>query len=252
MLDILASLLLILLALVVAVSFFCRRNSFDFLSSRIDEIGGSSLLNKRLIEMGYWFIQPIGKRLAKTSISPNTLSWSGFFLALLGGCLLAQGRFGLASVLLIGSGLLDMLDGFVARLSFRSLNSGVVLDSTLDRYTDAFLLFGAAYYYREWPILLILSLLALQGSFMVSYSTAKAEAIHVTPPRGNMKRGERWVWLLGGILLSSFSSYWTVRQSDISSEVLKTAPLALSIALVAICSNISAALRLRAIFKAAN
>ena len=79
-----------------------------------------------------------------------------------------------------------------------SSDAGEVLDAAVDRYVEFFFLGGLMIYYRDIAALLILTLFALVGSFMVSYSSAKAEALHVPAPKGSMRRPERAVYLTAG------------------------------------------------------
>ena len=89
---------------------------------------------------------------------------------------------------------------------------------------------------------------------MVSYSTAKAEALHVTPPRGNMRRTERAVYLTLGAVLSPISiQSFEMGKGYASTQGLYPIaigyPMVFALFLVALFANISAVERLYAIAK---
>ena len=93
------------------------------------------------------------------------------------------------------------------------------------------------------------SVLALLGSFMVSYGSAKAEALGVAVPRGAMRRAERAVWLCGGALLSPLAA--ALGESAGVAPWIGEAPMLFALAMVALVSNVSAARRLSAVARAA-
>jgi len=80
---------------------------------------------------------------------------------------------------------------------------------------------------------------------MVSYSTAKAEALHVTAPRGAMRRAERAVYLVAGAALTPLSGVLAARLS--LAGWVQDAPILAALALVGIVANASAIRRLYAI-----
>jgi CDP-diacylglycerol--glycerol-3-phosphate 3-phosphatidyltransferase len=142
----------------------------------------------------------------------------------------------------------DALDGLVARRSGTVSVAGALLDASGDRYQEFFFLGGLAVYFRASPVALIATLLALVGSFMVSYGSAKAEAFGVPVPAGVMRRAERavclclatvltvpWSWLITGTAFPVWSALprW-------ASEL----PLLIAIGLIAVVGNVSAVWRL--------
>jgi CDP-diacylglycerol--glycerol-3-phosphate 3-phosphatidyltransferase len=215
--------------------------------SRVDKQGGSALLGKSVMEGAYWFLQPFGRLLAFCHITPNQISWASLFFGIVAGTSLAFGHFGSAAVFATISALLDSLDGMVARMTGVASDAGEVLDAAADRYVEFFFLAGLAVYYREIPALMILSLVALIGSFMVSYSTAKAEALHVTPPKGNMRRPERALYLILGAALSPVTI--PIFEEDRVFTIAIGHPMVFAVALVAVMANLSAIERLYAIAK---
>gem|GEM_PF-1207731 len=88
-------------------------------------------------------------------------------------------------------GALDVMDGAIARSRGTAGRPGALLDSTLDRYTDALILL---YFYRSAPHLLIY--LALLGTFLISYVRARAESLGLSMRGvGFMERAERILYL---------------------------------------------------------
>ena len=100
---------------------------------------------------------------------------------------------------------------------------------------------GLVYYYRGHDQVLFIVLAALAGAFMVSYSTAKAEAMHVDPPRGAMRRGERAAYLLTG---SSLTPICSTLFAGSPSLALRELPIILSLTVVAVVANVSVVQRL--------
>lgn len=217
---------------------FMGRAQFD----RVEKQGGSVLLGKGMMEMAYWAMQPVARFLVYMGVTPNALSWASLVLGGLSGTAIAYGFFGFGAAFACYSAFLDTLDGMVARMTEVASDAGEVLDATVDRYVEFFFLAGVILYYREHPMFQFIALFALVGSFMISYSTAKAEALHVPPPPGIMRRPERAFYLTLGAALSPIPTPWW----DISMGY----PLIVACFFVAVLSNISAVERLWTIGRA--
>ena len=244
--SILASALIVLL---LAAAYGLRvakkgRAHFD----RIDRQGGSRLLNKGTMELTHWVLEPVAKFLVSMRITPDQVSWTSLSFGLLAGACLALGHFGFGAIVATISGLLDSLDGMVARISGVASEVGEVLDAVVDRYVEFSFLLGLVIYYRGIPILQVVALLALLGSFMVSYSTAKADALKVDPPRGSMRRPERALYLTVGAALSTVTIPFLETQRE--SVIPVGYPMIVALALVAVVANISAIERFWSIAKA--
>lgn len=139
-------------------------------------------------------------------LTPNHVSILGLFLAFFSALTYWQWRFHpllliLAPLLMLASGLLDALDGAIARIYGESTKFGGFFDSLLDRYADAVILCGiilGGLTEVSW------GLAALIGSLLVSYARARAEAAGVKMESvGLAERAERIVI----IALASFLSY---------------------------------------------
>jgi phosphatidylglycerophosphate synthase len=238
-----------LIVLLLAAAYGLRvakkgRAHFD----RIDRQGGSRLLNKGTMELTHWVLEPVAKFLVSMRITPNQVSWASLSFGLLAGACLALGHFGFGAIFAMISGLLDSLDGMVARISGVASEAGEVLDAVVDRYVEFSFLLGLVIYYRGIPILQVVALLSLLGSFMVSYSTAKADALKVDPPRGSMRRPERALYLTVGAALSTVTIPFLETQRE--SVIPVGYPMIVALALVAVVANISAIERFWSIAKA--
>lgn len=143
--------------------------------------------------------------LYQIGISANFISYAGLFLAFLSGLLIYQGLFYWAATSLLLSGVLDMLDGEVARVSSTAQNKfGGVLDSSLDRYGDAFVYSGILFYCFRLgaQTTALLTLSAMVGSFAISYTRARAECVMGQCRVGFWERGERLVYIVLGLVFS--------------------------------------------------
>jgi len=123
-------------------------------------------------------IDPVARAFARAGFTPNSLTCIGLIFSLIAGVLfgISQPRF--AGLVLLMCGFFDIIDGAVARVSGRVTAFGGVLDSVVDRYTEAVIFIGIIFgglpelgqYGWLWVVL------ALVGGFMVSYIRARAEA----------------------------------------------------------------------------
>ena len=211
-----------------------------FQSDRVSKIGGTALVGRGLMDATYWAVEPLVRGLAALGITPNGLTWSALVLGLGAGVALAFGWFGLAAMLATMSTIGDILDGQVARATNTGSDRGELLDAAVDRYTEFAFLAGLLVYFRESVWLMSLTLGALLASFMVSYASAKAEALQVAPPRGLMRRHERSTYLIAGAGFSATIGVWfSAKYPDVPWYGLEI----LALAAVAVIGNYSAVLR---------
>ena len=213
-------------------------------SDRVEREGQSVLVGKAPMEMVHWILGPIGDAFVRVGISANAVSWASLAFGLAAGLALGAGHFGVAAALTMFAALGDALDGVVARASGEASEAGEVLDAAIDRYIELAFIGGLAFYFRERPIALVLAIGAIGGSFMVSYATAKAEALHVKAPRGAMRRTERVVYLLAGVSLGPIVA--AIPAIAAWADV----PALAALALVAVVGNASAVRRLAAVARA--
>ena len=140
----------------------------------------------------------VTKLVVATRISPNLLTLASLFPTAMAAYTLSQGRLVEAGLWIIAAGFFDVIDGAVARALDRMTPFGAVLDSVTDRASDAFIYVGAVlYFYRiEEPFYVFLTMVALAGALMVSYTRARAENTVIDCKVGFAERGERLVLML--------------------------------------------------------
>ena len=167
---------------------------------------GGSLLSNRLKEAGRALLAPLVRLAQRLGITPNRVTVIGFAVVVVAAVLVALGQLLAGAVVLVLGSLLDAVDGALARATGLTSAFGSFLDSTLDRAAEAILYVGLiAYFLRVdadpiGPVLLALA--ALCGSFMVSYTRAKAESLGVSASVGLAPRTERLVLVVAGIGLA--------------------------------------------------
>lgn len=142
-------------------------------------------------------------------IHPNVLTATGVIINVACGVLFGIGEFFWAGIVLIAANLFDMLDGNVARVTGNVTKFGAFLDSSLDRLSDMVIFTGIIFFYasntpQRSIVNVFLALVAMMGSVMVSYTTARAESIGVKANVGFLQRPERIVLLILGAL----STHW--------------------------------------------
>jgi CDP-diacylglycerol---glycerol-3-phosphate 3-phosphatidyltransferase len=157
--------------------------------------------------LGRYFTQPIVRLLAKTSLTPNALTWIGFLITDGAAALVVAGQVLAAGLVVLVAGLFDMLAGGLARATNRTSAFGAVLDSTLDRLSEAIVLIGILFYFiltgNGQPMLMaILVSIALLGSFLVSYTRSRAETLGLDCQLGIGTRPERVIIIALGLSLN--------------------------------------------------
>jgi CDP-diacylglycerol---glycerol-3-phosphate 3-phosphatidyltransferase len=242
-LDILCSCTVLLLVAAASLSFGLskklRRGTVDpFLAGarggRLPKVVNSAAL---------WALAPVTRAMIALGISANAVTAVSLLLGGAAGALLAMGHFGVASLFFAAASLGDAIDGLVARATRTETAAGALFDASVDRYEEFFAFGGLAIFFRSSGILLAIMLLALVGAFMVSYGSAKAEALHIAVPAGSMRRAERAICLAIGTTLVPMIAALSARLGGPAwcGEV----PVLMAIGLIAVSSNVSAVRRLR-------
>jgi CDP-diacylglycerol--glycerol-3-phosphate 3-phosphatidyltransferase len=152
----------------------------------------------------YQFTHPAAQFLAKTRLTPNMLTVAGFVVNLGATVPIAMGHFLLGGMLVLFSGAFDLLDGALARVKKQDTPFGALLDSTLDRLSDAAPLFGLLllYTWLNSAPEIILVYVTLVGSVLVSYIRARAQGIGIECQVGLFTRAERIIVLALGLMLN--------------------------------------------------
>jgi CDP-diacylglycerol--glycerol-3-phosphate 3-phosphatidyltransferase len=143
-------------------------------------------------------------RLIESRLTPNKISLTGFALNLVAAVLITQRLFFLAGVAFIVGSVMDMLDGRYSRMSGKGSPFGAFLDSTLDRIEEGVVLTAVAAYFaaRGDELATGATVLAVVGSYMVSYTRARAEALGVENKVGVATRPVRVVILSAGLVFA--------------------------------------------------
>ena len=170
-------------------------------------------------------IDPIAGWLIRLDVNPNTITTIGTFCTIGAGSLYATGHIRAAGWFFGLTALFDVLEGVVARRTNRSTVFGAFYDSTLDRVSDAAILGGLAVFFAIDPVhasvpMLLTTLVGLVGTYLTSYTRARAEALGIDARVGMVQRPERVVLLsapqaffglaLGGLVLTSIIIFLTV------------------------------------------
>ena len=170
----------------------------------------------------YYLINPLIKGMIKIGITPNFITTTGFILNLFATGLMIYAAIydpsntsiiGYAGGVIIFAGLFDMMDGRLARLGNMQSTFGALWDSTLDRYSELFTLFGILFYLlaNHWIWSGIITFLAIIGSIMVSYVRARGEGLGLDVKVGFMQRPERVVvTAIGAIVCGACNSLWAL------------------------------------------
>jgi CDP-diacylglycerol--glycerol-3-phosphate 3-phosphatidyltransferase len=165
----------------------------------------SNLVKTRQV-ISQYVTQPPVKLLARTPVTPNTLTWLGLLITAGAAALIATEHLFAAGFVVLVAGVFDMLDGALARLTNRVTRFGGILDSTLDRVSEAILLLALlAVFARDQKVAeSLLTGIVLFSSLMVSYLRSRIEAMGIDCKIGLFTRPERVIILALGLLLSQF------------------------------------------------
>ncbi len=215
-----------------------RRPSFQ----RLEREAGLPILGKAPLEAVYAAALPVGRGLAALGVSANAVTVASAFIAAAAGVLFATGHFGLGAAAAILASLADALDGIIARETGSAGRYGQILDTTVDRYVEAFFFGGIAFLVRADALLFVLVLAALVASYMVSYASSVLREIGATDRNAPMRRAHRLAYLLLGTVAVPFVS---AALPDASQRV-QLAPVLVALFAIALVGNVSAVRRLLA------
>ena len=152
-------------------------------------------------------VSPVSEWLIRRRVRPNTITSTSAIVVVGAGAAFGLDLPRLGAAWLLVSGLLDILDGQVARGGGMVSKFGAFFDSTLDRIGEAILFAGIAIYFQTAPsqavpvLGVVLTLATLTGSFLVSYTRARAEGLDVECRVGLAQRPERILGLGAPTLL---------------------------------------------------
>jgi CDP-diacylglycerol--glycerol-3-phosphate 3-phosphatidyltransferase len=148
---------------------------------------------------------PIVGILSKSGITPNALTFINLALSIVAAYVIATGHLFPGGVLVLVSGLFDLFDGALARFTKKTTKFGAILDSTVDRISEAAILCGLLIWYvprEDASLKIVLIFVVLIGSFLVSYIRARAEGLGWQCQVGLFTRAERVIVLAIGLLIN--------------------------------------------------
>ncbi|TMQ70582.1 MAG: CDP-alcohol phosphatidyltransferase family protein [Candidatus Eisenbacteria bacterium] len=181
---------------------------------------GAAPFKDRLKHIAHAALEPLTKLLAGMGVSPDGITIMGLLVSLVASLAFFEGYFRFGALMVAIAGVCDILDGELARRSGHRSRFGAFLDSTLDRLSDGMILAGIAGFYlvhlmesamdptqaladisrglepRTWAVVSLTAVLAMLGSFMVSYTRARAEGLGLECRVGWFERPERMVLLI--------------------------------------------------------
>jgi len=155
--------------------------------------------------LAYRITDPIVGILSKSGITPNALTLINLALNIVAAYVIATGHLLIGGVLVLVSGLFDLLDGALARFTKKTTRFGAILDSTVDRISEAAILCGLLIWYapqEDASLKIVLIFAVLIGSFLVSYIRARAEGLGWQCQVGLFTRAERVIVLAIGLLIN--------------------------------------------------
>jgi phosphatidylinositol phosphate synthase len=158
--------------------------------------------------------------LARTRVTPNALTTAGVALCAAAAVLVFfESRndyvfFWLGALVFVVGSILDILDGALARVGGKQTPFGAFLDSTTDRVGEGLVLGAIALVFarHHHTVALAFAIAAVAGSFLVSYTRARAEALGLRGDVGIGSRAERVVVITAGLVLAPFS-HWLLEAS---------------------------------------
>jgi CDP-diacylglycerol--glycerol-3-phosphate 3-phosphatidyltransferase len=170
----------------------------------------------------------------ESPLTPNMLTLFGLLITGAGALLVALGLLLPGGVVLAIAGFFDVFDGALARAAGKVYRYGAFLDSTVDRYSEGVVYLGILIYFLDrhdgWRPIVVL--VALAGSFLVSYVRARAQSLGFTCDAGILARPERVVIIVAGLLLESMGL-----------RIGGATPLTVALVILAIGTNFTAVQR---------
>lgn len=184
-------------------------------------VGGALLgLKQRVADAAHALFEPLAAACERVGVRADYLTVLGLVFSFGAALAFFEGWFRRGAMFAALAGLCDILDGQVARRVGAVSRFGAFLDSTLDRFGEALMFVGIAGYYvstlvdlsldptlvasqvsrglepRTWAVVAITAMMALVGSFMVSYTRARAEGLDLECKVGWFERPERLALLI--------------------------------------------------------
>jgi CDP-diacylglycerol--glycerol-3-phosphate 3-phosphatidyltransferase len=161
-----------------------------------------------LLHWMIWLLEPLTRLSMRLGATPNHHTYLAFALGLASGALIGAGHLQLGGWTFALSGVIDTLDGQLARKTGLISTRGDFLDGTLDRFVDVCVFLGLLVYLRETRWGPLVTAAAMGGSLIVSYTRARGEVQGVVCTGGLMQRPERVLLISVVCILDSGLSAW--------------------------------------------
>ncbi len=149
-------------------------------------------------------LEPIGKLLNKTGLTPNSITMLGLLGNIVAAFFLARGEIFWGGVIVLIMWPVDALDGTMARLRGDPTDFGGFVDSVTDRYSELVIFAGLLYYFSVQgdTLAVMLVFASAAGSILVSYTRARAEALDFDAKIGALTRVERYLVLAPSLIFN--------------------------------------------------
>ncbi|MBL9012822.1 MAG: CDP-alcohol phosphatidyltransferase family protein [Myxococcales bacterium] len=151
-----------------------------------------------------WLLRPVERALTAARVTPTQVTVLSLVLCVLAAIAIGSEYLATGAWLFIAGGMLDILDGRLARATSQESPAGALFDSIADRWSELAIFTGLAWYLRDGGVWLLAAILACGGSFMVSYTRARSEAVGLELRGGAMQRAERIVLISVGALVAAW------------------------------------------------
>ena len=150
-----------------------------------------------------WVIGPIERWFVAMRITPNQVTLTALVCCAIAAIAIGTGHMATAGWLYVTAGMLDVLDGRIARRMNLSSKAGAFLDSVTDRWGELLVFSGFAWFLRD-TVWLMAVMMAAAGSVMVSYARARGESLGIDLAEGIMQRSERMTLVSIGTLITAW------------------------------------------------
>lgn len=155
-------------------------------------------------KLGSKITGPIVPLLARVGLTPNMITLLGLLIIIVAAVMVGMRYLLIGGILVLVAGLCDILDGALARYKGRTTKFGAVLDSTLDRVSEASILIALIYFYavEGKPVYVCLGAADILFSLLISYIKARAEALQLDCEVGWFTRTERVIVMALGLIFN--------------------------------------------------
>lgn len=168
----------------------------------VEQLKHNQLLGPFWARFLVWLIGPL-ERLLLGRVSPNSVTAVSLILCGVTAAGIGLGHLPGAAWLYAAAGILDVLDGRLARLSNQQTSAGALFDSVSDRWGELLIFAGYTWFLHDSAWMLAV-LAAAGGSMMVSYTRARAEGLGIELSGGMMQRAERVLLVVVGTLIAAW------------------------------------------------